>query len=170
MRFTLQNIIFALAVSILPLAGHAGNIPPVVGPVLLTIKGSIHTTNNAGRLELDLAQFNALPEASFTTTTIWTEGEVTFKGVPLKALLDFAESDGKQIKASAINDYTIEIPVDSITDDYPIVAYEMNGAPMTVRTNGPLWIVYPYDQSSALQSETVYARSIWQLNRLEIVD
>ncbi len=166
----LKNLLFVLAVFLLPPSGHAGNLPPAEGPVLLTIKGNIQSTNAVGCLELDQAQFNTLPVASFTTSTIWTEGEATFKGVPLKKLLDFAKADGNRIKASAINDYSIEIPMDSITDDYPLVAYEMNDTPMTIRTNGPLWIVYPYDQSSKLQSETIYARSIWQLNRLEIID
>ena len=42
------------------------------------------------------------------------------------------------------------------------------GAPMSVRDKGPLWIVYPYDQNTDYQSEVVFSRSIWQLNRITI--
>jgi hypothetical protein len=33
-----------------------------------------------------------------------------------------------------------------------------------------LWIVYPYDRSPDYQSETIYARSIWQLRRIHLAD
>jgi hypothetical protein len=39
---------------------------------------------------------------------------------------------------------------------------------MSVRDKGPLWLVYPYDSAAKYQSEVVFSRSIWQLNRLEI--
>ena len=39
---------------------------------------------------------------------------------------------------------------------------------MSVREKGPLWIVYPYDSNIAFQTETIYARSIWQLDRISI--
>lgn len=40
---------------------------------------------------------------------------------------------------------------------------------MSVRDKGPLWVIYPYDSDPALQSEVTYARSIWQLVRIEAV-
>jgi hypothetical protein len=50
-----------------------------------------------------------------------------------------------------------------------IVAFEMDGKPMPRRAKGPLWIVYPFDSSAKFRTESIYARSIWQLNRLHIV-
>jgi hypothetical protein len=41
---------------------------------------------------------------------------------------------------------------------------------MSMRNKGPLWLVYPYDSNVALQTEAVYARSIWQLVRIESRD
>ena len=38
---------------------------------------------------LDLAALDAMEQATFTTTTIWTDGAVTFSGVPLKSVLKY---------------------------------------------------------------------------------
>jgi len=70
--------------------------------------------------------------------------------------------------ASAINDYTIEFPVEDALLEGPMIAYLLDGAPMSVRDKGPLWIVYPYDLNPDFQNEDAYARSIWQLDRIEI--
>jgi hypothetical protein len=48
------------------------------------------------------------------------------------------------------------------------VAYLRNGAEMSMRDKGPLWIVYPYDAKPDYQSELIYSRSIWQLDRIEV--
>jgi hypothetical protein len=45
----------------------------------------------------------------------------------------------------------------------------MDDRPMSVRDKGPLWVVYPFDDVPAYQSETIYSRSIWQLDRIEVV-
>jgi len=51
-----------------------------------------------------------------------------------------------------------------------IVAYQLNGAPMSRRNKGPLWIVYPFDQNVDYQNETTYSRSIWQLAHIVVID
>lgn len=68
----------------------------------------------------------------------------------------------------AVNDYAVEIPVESWPGTGPIVAYLNNGAPMSLRDKGPLWIVYPFDNTPDYQTEVVYSRSIWQLDRISV--
>lgn len=123
-------------------------------------------TGPAGVQTYDLAALEALKPVAFDTATIWTEGRTHFQGVPLKALLDAAQISQGNVLATAINDYAIEIPVAEITEDYPIVAYRMDGQVMSVRDKGPLWVMYPFDANPGLQSEVTYSRSIWQLDRL----
>ncbi|WP_330450609.1 hypothetical protein FLP41_10030 [Paracoccus marcusii] len=43
----------------------------------------------------------------------------------------------------AINDYAVQIPVDEVTADYPIVAFQQDGQAMSVRDKGPLWSSIP---------------------------
>ncbi|MDN5568912.1 MAG: molybdopterin-dependent oxidoreductase [Paracoccus sp. (in: a-proteobacteria)] len=123
-------------------------------------------TSDAGVRDYDLAALQALPKVSFTTSTIWTEGKQEFTGVALTDLLADAGIKEGNVMATAINDYAVEIPLDEIEDKAPIVAYHLNGEPMSVRDKGPLWIVYPYDESVEYQTETNFSRSIWQLDRL----
>jgi len=38
-----------------------------------------------------------------------------------------------------------------------------------LREKGPLWVIYPYDSDAKFRTEVIYSRSIWQLDRLAIV-
>lgn len=167
----MRKTISLLACLFAVLAGSvwAGQLSQPQGEVILSVSGDIGQINSDGFARFDIDMLRALPVAEFDTTTIWTEGTKSFVGVPLKSLLDIVEADGATLLASAINDYTVEIPIDSLTADAPIVAYEMDGETMSRRQKGPLWIVYPYDSDAEFRSEVIYSRSIWQLDRLQVV-
>lgn len=72
------------------------------------------------------------------------------------------------IDATAINDYSVEIPISDAVEGGPILAYKSDGAYMSRRDKGPIWLIYPYDQNADYRSETIYSRSIWQLDRLNV--
>lgn len=136
---------------------------------LLTVSGDITVAADDGVLALDLEALMALPATTFETTTIWTDGVHTFTGVSLADLAaELGVQDG-QFVATAINDYAIEIPMSDAVEGGPIIAYLMDGEEMTVRDKGPLWVIYPYDSNADYRTEVVFSRSIWQLDRLEIV-
>ncbi|CUH62456.1 Oxidoreductase molybdopterin binding domain protein [Thalassovita gelatinovora] len=118
---------------------------------------------------MTLDDLQNLPHAGFETTTIWTEGLQTFEGVWLKDLVRHLEVSEGTLELSALNEYLIEMNVEEIADSHALVAYMRNGKPMTAREKGPLWIVFPYDSDPKFQSETVYARSIWQLDRISLL-
>lgn len=141
---------------------------PALAEPILTISGGPDGAGKPIDITYDLAALQAMPKSSFVTATMWTEGEQSFEGVSLHSLLDMLDVTSGKVIASAINDYRIEIPLADITPDAPIIAYTRNGAEMIVRDKGPLWIVYPYDSDPQYQSEVVFSRSIWQLNRIEI--
>jgi hypothetical protein len=127
-------------------------------------------TKDDAPLHLDLADLDAMPQESFVTGTLWTEGETRFSGVPLAVLLDQAGigDDATRIALVALNDYKVEIPLDEIEDTRPIVATRMDGKVMAVRDKGPYWLVYPYDEDTRYRTEAIYARSIWQLGQLRV--
>jgi hypothetical protein len=122
------------------------------------------------QVELSLEELDALDQSDFTTTTIWTDGDIRFSGVSLKHLLESVGAQGKNINMIALNDYQVTMAFDDLEADAPIVATRMNGEPMSVRDKGPYWVVFPYDSHRKYRTEPVYALSIWQLSRLEIVD
>lgn len=163
--FSAIAIVASCAVSV-----SAADIALPDGDVILTISGAITETNTDGAATFDLAMLAEMPVVNIETTTVWTDGLQSFTGVAINDLLDHVGATGTTLRATAINDYAVEIPVEDWTESGPIIAYLNNGAPMSVRDKGPLWIVYPFDQNAEYQSEVVYSRSIWQLDRIVVED
>ncbi len=148
---------------------NADSLPKRTGNIVLTIDGLSQSISPDSSVQFDLEMLKSLPMEEFTTTTIWTEGPQKFTGVSLFTLVNTLEMQGSHLKASAINDYHVTIPLSDAVENGPIVAYLRNDAPMTVREKGPLWIIYPFDADVKYQAEAVYARSIWQLDHIEII-
>lgn len=169
---SLRRLLAAAAATIALAAGPglADGFAAPSGEVILTLGGAVGQTNADGALRLDRALLETLPQHEFSTATIWTEGVVTFRGVLLRDLLQAADAQGSTITLTALNDYSISMPAADATGEAPLLAYLMNGAAMPVRDKGPVWLVYPYDSSSAFRTEKTYARSIWQLDRIEVKD
>ncbi|WP_300020091.1 molybdopterin-dependent oxidoreductase [uncultured Roseobacter sp.] len=144
----------------------ADQLPVPAGPVLLTLSGELAHETTDGTVTLDLEMLKEMAATVITTSTIWMEEEVEFTGVPLRDLLEYAGAQGSTVGAVALNDYKVDIPADEISATTPIVAYLMDGEEMSPRGKGPLWIVYPYDDSPDYRTEVIYSRSIWQLDRI----
>ncbi len=163
----LLGIAFA-ATALLTGIATADPLPLPQGPVILTVSGEISVSNSPEGAQFDLAMLDALGTEEFETTTIWTDGPQMFRGVPLHRLIEVLQAKGAVIAASALNDYMVEIPLTDAVEGGPILAFEQNGEELSVRDKGPLWVVYPYDAATAYQTEVIYARSIWQVKRMEI--
>lgn len=148
---------------------EAETMPAPQGPVILTVSGDLMTIDTDGIILFDRAALTDLPPTTFETSTIWTDGVHSFTGVSLHTLAQTLGVHDGQFLATAINDYTVEIPVSSAVEGGPIIAYLMDGEEMSVRDKGPLWVIYPYDRDADYRTEVIYSRSIWQLERLEIL-
>jgi hypothetical protein len=144
----------------------AGTLAQPQGKVILTISGRITDTNQEGAAEFDLAMLEALGLESFTTTTPWYNGPVTFEGVAMMRLLDRVGATGESVTATALNDYSTEIPIEDFRKYRVILALKRDGAYMPVKDKGPLFIVYPYDSDPELKHQRFYSRSAWQVARL----
>lgn len=167
----LRKVLKIIVLSMLaaqPLAAGGQNQP--AGEVVLTVSGAPQAESAGGAAQFDLAMLQGLGAAAFETSTIWTQGVQHFEGVPLDRLVDRLGITGTTLRATAINDYAVDIPLSDAVEGGPIIAYKLNGEEMSVRDKGPLWIVYPYDSKTEYQSEVVYSRSIWQLDRLEVIE
>lgn len=149
---------------------QAEALPMPEGPVVLTISGAISETNVEETAQFDIAMLKELEARDVETKTIWTEGSHVFTGISLSTLLEHVGAEEGTIRATAINDYTVEIPTSDGIEDGPIVAYEMDGNAMSRREKGPLWVLYPFDANAEYRTEVIYSRSIWQLDRMEIVE
>ncbi|MDR7150886.1 hypothetical protein J2W49_002849 [Hydrogenophaga palleronii] len=140
---------------------------PTERPVL-TISGSIGVKNAGEVARFDMKMIEALPQHSFTTRTPWFDRPVQFTGPLLADVLAAVKARGGSIRASAINDYTITIPMADASAHQVIVARLLDGKPMAVRDKGPLFVIYPFDRDAALRTSVYYERSIWQLKSLDV--
>lgn len=138
------------------------------GRVVLTIGGLIGEKNAADRAEFDMAMLAALPQHSFSTRTPWYPAARKFTGPLLRDVLAAVGAKGQTLRAVALNDYKVTLPVEDCKR-YPVVlARLMDDQPMPVRDKGPLFIIYPFDSDEALRSERYYSRSAWQLKHIEV--
>ena len=166
-RFSLRQVFIALVLG-LSISAPAAALDAPRGEVLLTLTGAISTTNAGDAAQFDRDMLEAFEAVEIATTTIWTEGVQTFVGVELDDLLAAVGADGATLRAIAHNDYAVDIPVSDAQDGGPIIAYLRNGEVMSLRQKGPLWVIYPFDREPEYQTELIYSRSIWQLDRIEI--
>lgn len=165
----LQSVSGAFLVFYLGLASglaQTEELPKPTGEPILTISGNISVTNVGNTAQFDLEMLESMEMNSFQTTTPWYDEAVTFEGVALTTLMERVGAEGETIDAVALNDYTVEIPMDDFEKFGTLLALKRDGDYMPIRDKGPLFIVYPYDNEEELQSETYYSRSAWQVSKL----
>lgn len=146
----------------------AAELAPPTGPVVLTVSGNITETTAGDRAEFDLDALKAMPQHEVTTSTAWTDGVSTFAGPLLCDVLDAVGAEGTVLRATALNDYATEVPIEDCRTYPVILAIEQDGEPLPRRGKGPIWIVYPQDEFPELQTAEIFNRWVWQLAALEV--
>ncbi len=140
--------------------------------VVLTVSGlrtGTATRNNTATAPLDLAYLDTLPQVECTVDDRLAEGrQATFRGVLLSTVLSaLGVQDATVLRADALNDYSVDLPMSDITELPVLLATRLDGQPMTVAHYGPLRVIYPttgYDLDP-----TVYdPRRIWQLSAITV--
>lgn len=147
-------------------ASHALDAPK--GKVILSLTGNIQFKNAGDRADFDMEMLAALPQHSFSTSNPWYKESKKFTGPLLRDVLAVAGAQGSLLKAEALNNFKVEIPL-ADTRQFPVVlARLMDDKPMLIREKGPLFIIYPFDTNTELHSARYYSRSAWQLRSLEV--
>ena len=168
---TRRNFIFAAPAVLFGTniaSGQQKTRSAISAEVLLTVDGDIARSNHGDAAIFDLALLDGLPQGEFATSTIWTQEVQVFSGPTLQGLLNYVGAGAGDMRARAINEYTISLPRTEVAQDTPIIATRIDGMPFAVREKGPLWIVFPYDRHPRFRSELIYAMSVWQLASLTI--
>jgi hypothetical protein len=149
-------------------AQTAESLPAPAGPVILTVSGNIAVTNGEGSAAFDREMLYELGLTEITTTTPWTDGPQVFSGVLARTVMERLGAEGETVMASALNDYTVEVPMSDFEGYDVLLATEMNGEEMKVSDKGPVWIVYPRDGNPDLQDRRLHDRWVWQLKALAV--
>ena len=149
-------------------AAYAATLAAPTERPILTITGKIGVTNKDNTAQFDRPMLESLGMVAIETTTPWHEGKVKFEGVPVDKLMKQVGATGERVVVTALNDYTTEIPMEDFAKYKVILAIKRNGEYMPVRDKGPLFIIYPYDSDPELKSQTYYARSAWQVAKIDV--
>lgn len=136
--------------------------------VILEISGSINVKNSNDSALFDRTMLDSLAQTKIITGTPWTDGVSEFQGPLLRDLLELVGATGTELHATALNNYEITIPMADVVSYPVIVASKMDGKRLSIRSKGPLWVIYPWNNHNELKTETYYQRSIWQLRSLSV--
>ena len=117
---------------------------------------------------LTLSDLQAMPDNTVSTETIWTDKRHTFSSVRFKDLFEALNANiaGKKVTMIALNDYSIEVDVETLVNNNAFIAYAMDGKAMRIRDKGPLWVLYPFSDQPEINVPPFQAHSIWQLKTI----
>ncbi len=139
------------------------------GDVILTVQSG--SASDDGRsVTYSMDDLRALKQTSIVTTNEFVEGPTEFTGPLLRDVVaSVAETDDSQLILTALNDYQVDMPIADSQDYDVIVALERDGEPMSVRENGPLWIIYPMSDHPELNEAVYSGRLVWQLKQIDVL-
>ena len=138
------------------------------GEIVLKMTGNLSRTNRDDMAVFDLAMLAAPPQAVLQTSTVVTDGTKRFDGFLMRDLLSSVGAKGEVVRATALNDYVINIPMEDFEQFDVLVATHMDGERLLPSDKGPLWIVYPRDDHAQLQDIRYDYRWVWQLLELDV--
>lgn len=163
----MRIIIFVFTLSFLSVC-WAEDLPAPTSRPILSVSGKIKLSNSNEQARFDLAMLDTLAQHSIKTETPWYDQPRTFSGPLARDLLKKIGAQGVSVKATALNDYAIDIPISDFYEYDVVLATRIDGKTLSVREKGPIFVIYPFDQVPETKNEVIYQRCIWQLNRLEV--
>lgn len=140
---------------------------PTTRPIL-TITGKISNTTDGKQALFDMKMLEALPQETFTTSTPWYDEPLEFSGPLATALMEKVGVQGTELLATALNDYSVSIPLEDFKKYRVILATKINQKFLSVREKGPIFVIYPFDDNPQIKNENYFQRCIWQLKTLEV--
>ena len=132
---------------------------------VLEVRGAIAAPSPR---RLGLAALDAIGSEPLTTRTPWTQGPQHFSGLPIERLLAAVDAQGTVLRAIALNDYAVTMPVERLVASEGFLATRQDGAPIPLRQRGPFWIVFPWTRRPELEDADHRQRAVWQLHVIEI--
>ena len=138
------------------------------GKVILTISGAITHRNAGDKADLDRAMLEALPQQEIATTTPWFDGVTRFSGPYLKDVIALAGGSGEWATVTALDEYSVDVPVSDFDAHLPILAMKRDGEVMPDDDKGPLFIIYDYGSDPKLNTDEFHSRSVWSVRSIEL--
>lgn len=119
-------------------------------------------------VEFTLEELAEIPQVTVVTLNEFTDAPVSYRGPLMRDVLAFLGLDDIEVvRVYAANDYYVDIPTSDFQRYSVILALEADGARLSRREKGPLWVMYPMSDHPELRDPVYNARLIWQVVRIE---
>jgi hypothetical protein len=162
------SLLVCFSISALAMSAPALALDPPTGKIVLTVTGNITDRNDGNSAQFDMAMLEQFPQHEITAQTPWYAKPVTFTGPLLRDVLNSLGAKGQTLNAAAIDAYSADIPFADMQKYDVIVSRLLNGKPVSVRENGPLFIMYPLGTDPTLDSKLILDRCVWQLKSIDV--
>jgi len=143
-------------------------LEPPSGTPLLKVSGDIGVTNVGDQAWFDRDMLEALPQGTITTHLPWFDGASVYRGPLLEGLLDAVQARGTELRVSALNDFVASVPVQDASTFSLVLAMWRDGERLEVRNQGPLFVIYPFDQHPEIYNAVYLTRSVWQVESIDV--
>lgn len=140
------------------------------GDVILSVSGAIERSGDGNEVRLDLETLERLGMVQYAIVDPWLDSEVTYAGVLVSAILDALDvkSTAEGVVMTALDDYRVEIPVDSIREWPILLATRRDGQPLRISEGGPSRVIYPIHAFDRATHFELRANWIWNVESFEI--
>lgn len=144
-------------------------IPTPEGDIILTVTGNIGTTNVDESIQFDMATLESMGEVEYEVTDPFSEEDVVYRGVLMTDFLSVLQvpEDATTLSLTALNDYSIDIPLEELTERPVILALRADGEYMSIADRGPSMVVFPYNYFE-YDTEAFNNYWIWQIADAEV--
>lgn len=113
--------------------------------------------------------FEAVGITGFATRLVGEKETVSqVRGARIDAVLDRFGIDGENLRVTGADKYSAELPVEELRRYPVLLAYEIDGKRLTLRSKGPVWVVYPFNDYPEIADQLREARSVWQVTTIEV--
>lgn len=115
--------------------------------------------------------FKAAGIAEISTRLVGETDTVSrVRGPRFDALLKHFGVEAEMLQVTGVDEYSAELPFDELRRYPVILAYEINGKRLNLRSKGPVWVVYPFNDHPEIEDQLREARSVWQVRDVKVVE
>lgn len=136
--------------------------------VLLTLHNpAIEGTH--GKISFSRRDLEALDWSTIVTSNEFIDGVSEFRGPPAHAVLSqIGHAGASRVRLTSASDFFVDVDVAELEEFGAILAMERDGEPLSLRDQGPIWLMYPLDDHPELQDSRFNSRLVWHLTRIEL--
>jgi hypothetical protein len=143
-------------------------VPVPADKTILTVTGKIGTTNSGSSIVMDLPTIESLRQIEYKANDPFEKKEFTFRGVLFSELLDLWQVDKSAtvLKISALDDYSVELPIETVRKFPLMFALKKDGEYLPLATRGPARIIFPNEK---FPFDSKYdSQWAWQIKAIEV--